>query len=233
MQAERRKEDERRQLEKQEREEDQRNEEERRQQDQRRKEEERQQEENRKEKLWEAMMERLTTPGTTSSTPHVVHAMKESSSVSDWDKVPKFRKLEVEEDVDAYLGAYEAHMDSYSMSRTQWSKHLAPILNPDATEVYMAMESEDRKNYDSLKEALYAHYNVSKETYRRKMEQLRRKSGESWTVCGKRYKSLVRKWISGCETVENIVELLAVDAIRRLMPVLWLIMSKIITRLPS
>ena len=48
-------------------------------------------------------MERLTTAGTTSSTPHVVHAVKESSSVSDWDKVPKFRKLEVEEDVDAYL----------------------------------------------------------------------------------------------------------------------------------
>ena len=109
-------------------------------------------------------------------------------------------------------------MDSYSMPRTQWSKHLAPILNPDATEVYMAIESEDRKNYDSLKEALYAHYNVSKETYCRKMEQLRRKSGESWTVCGKRYKSLVRKWISGCETVEGIVELLAVDAITRLMP---------------
>ena len=163
-------------------------------------------------------MERLTTAGTTSSTPHVVHAVKESSSVSERDKVPKFRKLEVEEDVDSYLGAYEAHMDSYSVPRTQWSKHLAPILNPDATEVYMAMESEDRKNYDSLKEALYAHYNMNKETYRRKMEQLRRKLGESWTVCGKRYKSLVRKWISGCETVEDIVELLAVDAITRLMP---------------
>ena len=171
LQAERWKEDERRQQKKREREDDQRKELERRQQDERRKEEERQ-EENRKEKLWEAMMERLTTPGTTSSTPH---AVKESSSVSDWDKVPKFRKLEVEEDVDAYLGAYEAHMNSYSVPRTQWSKNLALILNPDATVVYMAMESEDQKNYGSLKEALYAHYNVSKETYRRKMEQLRRK----------------------------------------------------------
>ena len=32
-----------------------------------------------------------------------------------YDKVPKFRKLEVEEDVEAYFGAYEAHMDSYGV----------------------------------------------------------------------------------------------------------------------
>ena len=36
---------------------------------------------------------------------------------------------------------YEAHMDSYGVLRGQWRQHLAPILNPDATEVYMAMKS--------------------------------------------------------------------------------------------
>ena len=37
-------------------------------------------------------------------------------------------------------------------------------------------------------------------------------------VCGKRYRTLVKKWLEGSVTVEDVVELLSVDAITRLMP---------------
>ncbi len=36
-------------------------------------------------------------------------------------------------------------MDSFGIEVELWCKHLAPILNPDASEVYLDMESEDPK----------------------------------------------------------------------------------------
>ena len=42
-------------------------------------------------------------------------AMREPRSFPEYDKIPKFRKLEVEEDVEANFGVYEAHTDSYGV----------------------------------------------------------------------------------------------------------------------
>ncbi len=108
--------------------------------------------------------------------------------------VPKFRKLELGEDVESYFCAFEAHMDDYSVRKQWWTKHLAPILNPDASAVYTAMESEERRNYDKLKETLLDHYSVDKSTYRLKLDQFKRLSGETWLICAKRCKGLVRRW---------------------------------------
>lgn len=68
----------------------------------------------------------------------------------------------------------------------------------------MATESEGQNSYDLLKEAL----SVSIETYCRKREQLRSKLTETWTVCGKIFKCLVKKMIAGSESVKDMVELL-------------------------
>ena len=73
----------------------------------------------------------------------------------------------------------------------------------------MALGTDNRKDYASLRKALFAHYSITRSTYRQKMDQLRRQQGETWTVSGKRYKNLVIKWLDGCETVEDVVELLA------------------------
>ena len=65
--------------------------------------------------------------------------------------MPPFRKLEPEEDVDSYFGAFEAHMEFHDVPNGQWSKYLGPILNPDANLVYMAMDTAARKQYSTLK----------------------------------------------------------------------------------
>ena len=133
-------------------------------------------------------------------------------------KVPPFRKLEPEEDVDSYFGAFEAHMEFHDVPNGQWSKYLGPILNPDANLVYMAMDTTARKQYSTLKEALYQHYRISQETYRAKMVQVRRKAGESWTTCGNRYLNFCWKWVKDCSTLGDMVELSSIDAVTKLMP---------------
>ena len=42
-----------------------------------------------------------------------------SGALRDREKAPSFRKLELEEDVEAYLGAFETHMECYEVSRGQ------------------------------------------------------------------------------------------------------------------
>ena len=49
------------------------------------------------------MIERLTTLAVTSSMLPTDPATREPRSFSEYDKVLKFRKLEVEDDVEAYL----------------------------------------------------------------------------------------------------------------------------------
>ncbi len=82
--------------------------------------------------------------------PHTNHELR---SLKFWRGVPQllltFRKLELSEDVESYFCAFEAHMDGYSVRKQWWTKHLAPILNPDATAVYTAMESEERRTTSS------------------------------------------------------------------------------------
>ena len=108
-------------------------------------------------------------------------------------------------------------MEYYDVPQTQWS-NFGPILNPDANLVYMAMDTTDRMNYSTLKPALYAHCCMSKETYREKMKQLLKQPGESWNTCGNWYMNLTLKWMAECTTVKDVVELLAIDAVTKLMP---------------
>ncbi len=124
----------------------------------------------------------------------------------------------MEEDVDSYFGAFEALMEFHDVPNCQWSKYLGPVLNPDANLVYMAMDTTARKQYSTLKEALYQHYRISQETYRAKMVQVQRKAGESWTTCGNRYLNFCWKWVKDCSTLGDMVELSSIDAVTKLMP---------------
>ena len=119
------------------------------------------------------------------------------NSVQDWWRSTRYQSLLhlacpslMEEDVWSILSSYGVSI---------WD----PILNPDANLVYMAMDTTARKQYSTLKEALYQHYRISQETYRAKMVQVRRKAGESWTTCGQGW-----KWVKDCSTLGDMVDVM-------------------------
>ena len=41
---------------------------------------------------------------------------------------------------------------------------------------------------------------------------------QSWNTCGNRYMNLTLKWMAECTTVKDVSELLAIDAVTKLMP---------------
>ena len=157
-------------------------------------------EERERDKVFEAILSRIggDRPG------EIPVPSPSSTSISHGGslKVPPFPKLEPEEDVESYFGAFEAHMEFHDVPNCQWSKYLGPILNPDANLVYMAMDTTARKQYSMLKED-----RISQETYRAKMVKVRRKAGESWTTCGNRYLNFCWKWVKDCSTLGDMVEL--------------------------
>ena len=109
-------------------------------------------------------------------------------------KVLKFRKLEAEDDVEAYFCVFEAHMDSYSVNQTHWNnKHLAPIVLMPLK--YTQPWSDDWKCYESLKEAFFRITTLAKKCTVTRWTNYRRnrvKFGQS-VENG----IIVRKWMAG------------------------------------
>ena len=174
---------------------------------------ERRKDESKRDERWENVI-KILAGGTASAS---------EKSISDHESsrdhlIPKFRKLERGEDVESYFCAFEAHMDGYDVKKQFWTKHLAPILNPDASVVYTTLESEERRSYDKLKKTLLDHYSVDRSTYRLKLDQFKRVSGETWIICAKRCKGLVKHWAADCDTIDDILELVSLDIVTKLMP---------------
>ena len=92
------------------------------------------------------------------------------------------------------------------------------ILFSCVNEVYATMDPESIGEYDTVVSALFCHYRVTQSTYRQKIDQLKRKNGETWTVCGRRLLNLLKRWAANCNSVEEVLDLMAMDHITKLMP---------------
>ena len=58
-------------------------------------------------------------------------------------------------------------MPAHEIRRDQWPYHLVPQLIGKAQLAFAAMSSTKAKDYDAIKAAISARYNVNEETYRR------------------------------------------------------------------
>ena len=175
-----------------------------------REEDRRQDDDLRKDQIWERLLARSTDSRSEAESPHSLTCPSE--------RIATFRRLEKGEDVETYFAAFEAHMECYSLPRHQWTRNLIPILPPEATQVYVQLDTESRQDYDILKGTLFGHYRITRETYRQKMDQFRRKTEETWSMCARRHNNLAIKWTGGCTTVTEVLELVSTDALLKLMP---------------
>ena len=50
------------------------------------------------------------------------------------------------------------------------------------------------------------------------MDQLKRKSDETWSTCGRSHLNLILKWSEGCTTAKEIAGLVSSEAMLKLMP---------------
>ena len=140
--------------------------------------------------------------------------------------------MELEKDVVvSYFIGFETHYENYGVNKSQWPLKLVPLLSPSALDVYSTLNATDRKDYDKVKKALFRHFQVSRATYGRKIDELARKSGERWSGCARRHFNLIKRWGEGCKSADDVFNRIVSDKLLKIMP--RTISSKVKERRPD
>ena len=69
-----------------------------------------------------------------------------------------------------------------------------------------------------MKAAIFHGYDISEETYRQRFRDAKRKDGEAYKAIAMRLHDLVKKWMTGCTTVEVISEKIVTERLLNTMP---------------
>ncbi|KAJ8039316.1 hypothetical protein HOLleu_16988 [Holothuria leucospilota] len=78
-------------------------------------------------------------------------------------RVPRLRD---DDDIDVYLRAFELLAEGNGWDKSQWAKLLVPSLSGKTRDVYANLSVADSPNYDALKTAIPAKYEINAESYR-------------------------------------------------------------------
>ena len=127
-------------------------------------------------------------------------------------------KLTLSEDIEAYLSTFERMMEAFKVGRELWAFKLAPQLSGKAQQAFAAMDRTKTSDYDEVKAAILRRYDVSEETYRQRFRTAKRTSGEGYLELATRLRDLVEKWLTGCTTVEAVMEKIVVEQLIETMP---------------
>ena len=95
---------------------------------------------------------------------------------------------------------------------------LAPQLTGKAQQAYTALNATDATDYDKVKEAILARYDINCETYRRRFRTATKQPGETHRELATRIRDLVCTWTRDCKTVDEIREVVAVEQLLDSLP---------------
>ena len=123
--------------------------------------------------------------------------------------IPRF---EDGDDVEQYLTTFERLATAYRWPKEQWAVYLVPHLSGKARSAYVAMDINESMDYDNVKEAILAKYEMNEEMYRQRFREPDVRPGETPRELCNRLKDLYKKWVKPAEkTVEEIGEMLILE----------------------
>ena len=77
----------------------------------------------------------------------------------------KLVPLSAKDDIEAYLVTFKRIMVAHEIHKDRWPYHLAPQLTGKAHLAFATMSLTEAKDFDDIKAAALARYEVNKETY--------------------------------------------------------------------
>ena len=131
---------------------------------------------------------------------------------------PKLSKLTDSEDIEAFLKTFERVMEAYQVDQSLWAFQLAPQLTGKAQLAYAALCREDAAKYDEVMAAILRRYDINAESYRTRFRGAKRKDGESYREVAVRLQDLLKKWMEGCVTVDEVFEKILIEQLLNIMP---------------
>ncbi|XP_069617976.1 uncharacterized protein, partial [Ranitomeya imitator] len=89
--------------------------------------------------------------------------------------------MEKDGDLDTFLRAFEKACRQYRLPTDEWARYLTPGLRGKALEAFAALPQEQDGDYEAIKQALIAKYQLTPEVYRRKFRTLQRGPHDSYS----------------------------------------------------
>ena len=104
------------------------------------------------------------------------------------------------------------------MPQERWAFKLAPQLVGKAQQAYAAPSPDDVKDYAIFKKAIVLHYDIIEESYRQRFRAASRKEGETNRELSARLQDLADKWTEGCNTKEELKDLIVLEQLVSTLP---------------
>ena len=101
------------------------------------------------------------------------------------------------------------------MDKDKWAFKLAPNLSGKAQ---LAMNSDDARDYEQVKETILLRYNINTETYRQRFRTTRKQGDWSYRDLIVRLLDLSRKWTKDKISAEEIVDLMVTEQFLTTLP---------------
>ncbi|CAJ1064638.1 uncharacterized protein LOC120723181 [Xyrichtys novacula] len=131
---------------------------------------------------------------------------------------PKLLPLSPEDDVEHFLATFERMAHVCHWPQDEWAVRLIPLLTGKARSAYVLMDIDSSDDYERVKEAILAKYEINAETYRRRFRALDVHQGETPRELYVRLKEMFNKWVKPeTTTVKDISELLIMEQFLRMV----------------
>ncbi len=121
-------------------------------------------------------------------------------------KVTNYPKMEQGADIIAFLSGFETHMDNFEVHPDQYRKYLIPALNEEGHQAIELLTAEEKADYSAK---LLEIFNITVDTYRRRLETLKREQGERWATLSHRTTRLYRKLLEDRHSKEKVIDLIS------------------------
>ncbi|XP_035664608.1 uncharacterized protein LOC118408091, partial [Branchiostoma floridae] len=103
-----------------------------------------------------------------------------ATATAESTKGPKIPPFVEGEDVEVYLTTFERLATANGWPRPKWAPKLAALLSGKAREAFVQLSENDSMDYDKVKLAIYAKYELTAEEYRRRFRHSRKKPADSY-----------------------------------------------------
>ena len=115
------------------------------------------------------------------------------------------------DDIEAYLVTFERIMTAHMVDKERWPHFLVPQLSGRAQLAFAALPTTDSGDYEAIKAAILARYDINEEAYRRRFRTATRKGGESNRELAVRLMDLQGKWLRRHQTMEQVQEAIGIE----------------------
>ena len=109
-------------------------------------------------------------------------------------------------------------MSAHEIRKDQWPYHLASQLTGKARLAFAALSSTEAKDYDAIKAAILARYDVNEETYRRRFRSAVKQRDETYRELSIRLLDLQNKWLRNCASIEQMAAAICLEQFYETLP---------------